>query len=189
MARKRGRKRRFDEMANARAAEVLAKLMTPEIVLPVQLKSEPEDSPEFGLLRTLLVGAVSEFIDSFKPSRSPDQAERRRLNRAVAESWFAGDPGAPIEFETCCALFGMSGDEVRREIARLRERLVVQEAAAHAIAPTAKSRSTVHEIKRRDKPQADEGSEVMGAELAPPFWIPAAEVESGVTEFLSTIGE
>jgi hypothetical protein len=134
MARKRGRKRRFDELANARAAEVLAKLMTPEIVLPVQLKSEPEDLAEFGLLRTLLVGAVSEFIDSFKPSRNADQAQRRRLNREIAESWFAGDPGAPIEFETCCALFGMSGDEVRREIARLRERLSAPSAAVQPVA-------------------------------------------------------
>lgn len=136
MARKRGRKRRFDELANARAAEVLAKLMTPEIVLPVQLKSEPEDLPEFGLLRTLLVGAVSEFIDSFKPSRNPEQAERRRLNREIAESWFAGDLGAPIEFETCCALFGMSIDEMRREIARVRERLMAQAASTKAAPET-----------------------------------------------------
>jgi hypothetical protein len=106
-----------------RAVEALSKLVTPQVMLPVQLKSEPEDLPEFGLLRAVLLNAIVEYVDSFKPSANPDVALRRREARKVAESWFAGDPGAPFEFDLCCAMFGLSADQMREKIRRLMCRL------------------------------------------------------------------
>jgi hypothetical protein len=126
-ARRRGRPRKnaapWDSYAMMRALEALAKLVTPQIVLPVQLKSEPEDLPEYGLLRAVLLSAITEYMDSFKPSPNLEVAQRRREARKVAESWFAGDPGAPIEFELCCAMFGMSADRMREKIRQLTRRL------------------------------------------------------------------
>ncbi len=125
--RRRGRPRRkaaqWDSNAMMRALEALAKLVTPQVMLPVQLRSEPEDLPEFGLLRAVLVNAITEYIDSFKPSPNLEVAQRRREARKVAESWFAGDPGAPIEFELCCSMFGMSADQMREKIRQLTRRL------------------------------------------------------------------
>jgi len=106
-----------------RAIEALSKLVTPQVVLPVQLKSEAEDLPEFGLLRAVLLNAIVEYVDSFKPSPNLEVAQRRREARRVAESWFAGDPGAPIEFELCCTMFGMSVDQMREKIRQLTRRL------------------------------------------------------------------
>ena len=124
---RRGRPRRkaapWDSDAMMRAMEALAKLVTPQVMLPVQLKSEPEDLPEFGLLRAVLLNAVVEYMDSFKPSPSLEVAQRRREARKVAESWFAGDSGAPIEFELCCSMFGMSADQMREKIRQLTHRL------------------------------------------------------------------
>ena len=126
---RRGRPRRkaapWDSEAMMRAMEALAKLVTPQVMLPVQLKSEPEDLPEFGLLRAVLLNAVVEYMDSFKPSPNLEVAQRRREARKVAESWFAGDCGAPIEFELCCSMFGMSADQMREKIGRAscRERV------------------------------------------------------------------
>jgi hypothetical protein len=117
---RRGRPRKkaapWDSDAMIRAMEALAKLVTPQVMLPVQLKSEPEDLPEFGLLRAVLLNAVVEYVDSFKPSPNLEVAQRRREARRVAESWFAGDRGAPIEFELCCSMFGMSADQMREKI-------------------------------------------------------------------------
>lgn len=124
---RRGRPRRkaaqWDSNAMMRALEALSKLVTPQVMLPVQLKSEPEDLPEFGLLRAVLLNAMVEYVDSFKPSPNPEVAQRRREARKVAESWFAGDPGAPIEFELCCSMFGMSADQLREKIRQLTRRL------------------------------------------------------------------
>lgn len=58
----------WDNHATLQALETLARLLTPQIMLPVQLKSEPEDLPEFGLLRAVLLSAVVDYVDSFKPS-------------------------------------------------------------------------------------------------------------------------
>jgi hypothetical protein len=113
----------WDSNAMMRAVEALSKLVTPQVMLPVQLKSEPEDLPEFGLLRAVLLNAVVEYVDSFKPSPRPEVALRRREARKVAESWFAGDPGAPFEFDLCCAMFGVSADQMREKIRRLTCRL------------------------------------------------------------------
>jgi hypothetical protein len=124
---RRGRPRKkaapWDPNAMMRAVEALSKLVTPQVMLPVQLKSEPEDLPEFRLLRAVLLSAMVEYMDSFKPSPNLDVAQRRREARKVAESWFAGDPGAPIEFELCCSMFGMSADEMRAKIRQLTRRL------------------------------------------------------------------
>lgn len=124
---RRGRPRRkasqWDSNAMMRAVEALSKLVTPQVMLPVQLKSEPEDLPEFGLLRAVLLNAIVEYVDSFKPSPNLDVAQRRREARKVAESWFAGDPGAPIEFELCCSMFGVSADQMREKIRQLTRRL------------------------------------------------------------------
>ncbi len=124
---RKGRPRRkaaqWDSNAMMRALEALAKLVTPQVLLPVQLKSEPEDLPEFGLLRAVLLNAITEYIDSFKPSPNLEVAQRRREARKVAESWFAGDSGAPIEFELCCSMFGMSADQMREKIRQLTHRL------------------------------------------------------------------
>ena len=124
---RRGRPRKtatpWDSDAMMRAMEALAKLVTPQVMLPVQLKSEPEDLPEFGLLRAVLLNAVVEYVDSFKPSPNLEVAQRRREARKVAESWFAGDRGAPIEFELCCSMFGMSADQMREKIRQLACRL------------------------------------------------------------------
>jgi hypothetical protein len=106
-----------------RAVEALSRMVTPQVLLPVQLRSEPEDLPEFGLLRAVLLNAVVEYVDSFKPSPTPEVAQRRREARKVAESWFAGDPGAAIEFDLCCAMFGMSADQMRGKIRQLTRRL------------------------------------------------------------------
>ena len=92
-------------------------------MLPVQLKSEPEDLPEFGLLRAVLLSAVVDYVDSFKPSPTPEVAQRRREARRVAESWFAGDSGAPIEFDLCCSMYGVSADQMRAKIKQLTKRL------------------------------------------------------------------
>lgn len=121
--RPRGKAAQWDSNAMMRALEALAKLVTPQVMLPVQLKSEPEDLPEFGLLRAVLLNAIVEYVDSFKPSPNLDVAQRRREARKVAESWFAGDPGAPIEFELCCSMFGMSADQMREKIRQLTRRL------------------------------------------------------------------
>jgi hypothetical protein len=124
---RRGRPRKkaaqWDSNAMMRALETLSKLVTPQVMLPVQLKSEPEDLPEFGLLRAVLLNAIVEYVDSFKPSPNLEVAQRRREARKVAESWFAGDPGAPIEFELCCSMFGMSADQMREKIRQLTRRL------------------------------------------------------------------
>jgi hypothetical protein len=124
---KRGRPRRktapWDSQAMMRAVEALSKLVTPQVMLPTQLKSEPEDLPEFGLLRAVLLSAVVEYVDSFKPSPNLEVAQRRREARQVAESWFAGDPGAAIEFELCCSMFGVSADRMREKIRQLTRRL------------------------------------------------------------------
>jgi hypothetical protein len=124
---RRGRPRKqtatWDNNAMMQALETLARMLTPQVMLPVQLKSEPEDLPEFGLLRAVLLSAVVEYVDSFKPSPNPDVAQRRRESRRVAESWFAGDPGAPIDFELCCAMYGVSADTMRAKIKQLTKRL------------------------------------------------------------------
>jgi hypothetical protein len=126
---KRGRPRRntapWDSDAMMRAVETLSKLVTPQVMLPIQLKSEQEDLPEFGLLRAVLLSAVVDYVDSFKPSPNLDVAQRRREARQVSESWFAGDPGAPIEFELCCSMFGVSADQMREKIRQLTRRLSV----------------------------------------------------------------
>jgi hypothetical protein len=105
------------------AVETLSRMLTPQIMLPVQLKSEPDDLPEFGLLRAVLLSAVVDYVDSFKASANPQVALRRREARKAAESWFAGDPWAPIEFELCCAMFGVSADQMRVKIKLLTKRL------------------------------------------------------------------
>jgi hypothetical protein len=113
----------WDSNAMVRAVEALSRMVTPQVLLPIQLRSEPEDLPEFGLLRTVLLNAVVEYVDSFKPSPNLEVAQRRREARRVAESWFAGDSGAPIEFDLCCAMFGMSADQMREKIRQLTRRL------------------------------------------------------------------
>ncbi len=124
---KRGRPRRqnapWDAQAMMRAIEALSKLVTPQVMLPVQLRSEPEDLPEFELLRAVLLSAVLDYMDSFKPSPNLVVAQRRREAREVAESWFAGDPGAPIDFDLCCSMFGVSADQMREKIRQLTRRL------------------------------------------------------------------
>jgi hypothetical protein len=124
---RKGRTRRkaaaWDSNAMMRAVEALSKLITPQVLLPVQLKSEPEDLPEFGLLRAVLLSAVVEYTDSFKPSPNIEVAQRRREARKIAESWFAGDAGAPLEFDLCCSMFGMSADQMREKIRQLTQRL------------------------------------------------------------------
>jgi len=109
--------------AMQRAIRALSRLVTPQVMLPIQLKSEPEDLPEFGLLRAVLLSAVLEYVDSFKPSPNLEVAQRRREARQVAESWFAGDAGAPIEFDLCCSMFGVSADRMRQKIRLLTRRL------------------------------------------------------------------
>ena len=49
--------------------------------------------------------------------------KRRREARKVAESWFGGDDGAPIEFELCCSMFGISADQMRKKIGQMGRRL------------------------------------------------------------------
>jgi hypothetical protein len=124
---RRGRPRRkavdWNSNAMMRAVEALSKLVTPQVLLPIQLKSEPEDLPEFGLLRAVLISAVVEYVDSFKPSANLEVAQRRREARQTAESWFAGDPGAPFEFDLCCSMFGTSADQMREKIRQLKRRL------------------------------------------------------------------
>jgi hypothetical protein len=124
---RRGRPRKnpgqWDSHTIQRAIQALSRLVTPQVMLPVQLKSEPEDLPEFGLLRAVLLSAVLDYVDSFKPSPNLEVAQRRREARQVAESWFAGDPGAPIEFEVCCSMFGVSADQMRQKIRMLTRRL------------------------------------------------------------------
>jgi hypothetical protein len=142
MGRRRSNRAISEQHELMRAVEALSKMMVPDIILPIQLRGEPEDRPEDQLMRCVLLGALEDFVDSYKPSRTPLQAERRRINREVAESWFAGDPGAPIEFEHCCQLFGMSADEMRQLIARLRARL------AAASRPQAEAAQTLN-----DQPQ------------------------------------
>ena len=44
------------------------------------------------------------------------------INRQIAESWFAGDPGASVDFGQCCELFGVSADVMRGQIDVLRAR-------------------------------------------------------------------
>jgi hypothetical protein len=105
------------------AVETLSRMLTPQVMLPVQLKSEPDDLPEFGLLRAVLLSAVVDYVDSFKPSANPQVALRRREAGKAAESWFAGEPGAPIEFELCCEMFGISADQMRAKIKLLTRRL------------------------------------------------------------------
>jgi hypothetical protein len=123
MGRPRKRATPWDTNAMMQAVETLSRMITPQVMLPVQLKSEPDDLPEFGLLRAVLLSAVMDYVDSFKPSPNQEVAQRRREARKVAESWFAGDPGAPIEFELCCAMFGMSADQMRAKIRLLTKRL------------------------------------------------------------------
>ena len=123
MGRPRKRTTPWDTNAMMQAVETLSKMITPQVMLPVQLKSEPEDLPEFRLLRAVLLSAVMDYVDSFKPSPNSEVAQRRREARKVAESWFAGDPGAPIEFELCCTMFGMSADQMRAKIRLLTKRL------------------------------------------------------------------
>jgi hypothetical protein len=123
MGRPRKRTTPWDTNAMMQAVETLSKMITPQVMLPVQLKSEPEDLPEFRLLRAVLLSAVMDYVDSFKPSPNSEVAQRRREARKVAESWFAGDPGAPIEFELCCTMFGMSADQMRVKIRLLTKRL------------------------------------------------------------------
>jgi hypothetical protein len=123
MGRPRKRATPWDTNAMMQAVETLSKMITPQVMLPVQLKSEPEDLPEFRLLRAVLLSAVMDYVDSFKPSPNSEVAQRRREARKVAESWFAGDPGAPIEFELCCTMFGMSADQMRAKIRLLTKRL------------------------------------------------------------------
>ena len=113
----------WDTNAMMQAVETLSRMLTPQVMLPVQLKSEPDDLPEFGLLRAVLLSAVVDYVDSFKQSANPQVALRRHEAGKAAESWFAGDPGAPIEFEMCCAMFGMSADQMRAKIKLLTERL------------------------------------------------------------------
>jgi hypothetical protein len=112
-----------DTNAMMQAVETLSRMVTPQVMLPVQLKSEPEDLPEFGLLRAVLLSAVVDYVDSFKPSPNPQVVQRRREAGKAAESWFAGDPGAPIEFELCCAMFGMSAGQMRARIKLLTKGL------------------------------------------------------------------
>lgn len=113
----------WDANAMMQAVETLSRMLTPQVMLPVQLKSEPDDLPEFGLLRAVLLSAVVDYVDSFKPSPNPQVALRRREAGKAAESWFAGDPGAPLEFEMCCEMFGMSADQMRAKIKLLTRRL------------------------------------------------------------------
>jgi hypothetical protein len=123
---RRGRPRKpnpWNSNAMMQAVETLSRMLTPQMMLPVQLKSEPEDLPEFGLLRAVVLSAVEEYADSFKPSPNLEVAQRRREARKVAESWFAGDPGAPFEFDLCCAMFGMSADQMRAKVSALTKRL------------------------------------------------------------------
>ena len=67
--------------------------------------------------------AVVDYVDSFKPSANPQVVQRRREAGKAAESWFAGEPGAPLEFELCCAMFGTSADQMRAKIKLLTKRL------------------------------------------------------------------
>jgi hypothetical protein len=113
----------WDANAMMQAVETLSRMLTPQVMLPVQLKSEPDDLPEFGLLRAVLLSAVVDYVDSFKPSANPQVALRRREAGKAAESWFAGEPGAPIEFELCCEMFGISADQMRAKIKLLTRRL------------------------------------------------------------------
>lgn len=123
VGRPRKRAAAWDHHATIQALETLARLLTPQVMLPIQLKSEPEDLPEFGLLRAVLLSAVADYVDSFKPSPTAEVAQRRREARRIAESWFAGDPGAPLEFDLCCSMYGLSADQMRAKIKQLTKRL------------------------------------------------------------------
>ena len=101
----------------------LSRIATPDISLPGQLAEPPPDeTAETRLFRWVLLSALADHLESLEPSRNPIiQKQRERIGRA-ARSWFAGEPGAMITFESCCAAFSMTPAEVRRRIAALTDR-------------------------------------------------------------------
>lgn len=104
-----------------RAAEqAIAAMAQPDLILPAQVGPEPPWSPDIELRMALLRGAIEDFVDSFRECADPATARQRAVNRAIAQRWFNGEPGAPLSFEECCYATGSDPSAVRKKIARLR---------------------------------------------------------------------
>jgi hypothetical protein len=109
--------------ADALVVGIIERMTVPQVVLPSQVQTAPSDeTPETHLLRSLLLSAITEYLESLEPTSNRVDARERARNRQIAESWFAGDPGASIEFATCCRAFGMAPAAMLAKIARLAAR-------------------------------------------------------------------
>ncbi len=102
------------------ASSLLNSLARPFVVLPTQIdRRAPLETGEVKLLRYLLLSAIADIIAAAEAGPAGGE---RRANAAQAWRWMEGYPGAPIDFETACAAFGMSASAIRRRVARLRQR-------------------------------------------------------------------
>jgi len=105
------------------AVNALSRISTPEVVLPGQDRyPRPDESPPTRLRQWILLTAISDFIEGSEPSSDPKIARERRHNRSVVESWIAGDEGALISFDACCAAFSVAPAAMRRKIGMLSVR-------------------------------------------------------------------
>ncbi len=99
------------------ASHLLNSLARPFVILPTQTdRGTAVDSGEVRLLRHILLSAIADIIAAAEAGPAGGE---RRANAAQAWRWIAGYPGAPIDFETACAAFGMSAATIRRHVARL----------------------------------------------------------------------
>ncbi len=99
------------------ASRVLNSLARPFVILPTQVDRHPaDDSGEVKLLRYILLSAIADIAAAVETGPAGGE---RRANAAQAWRWMAGYPGAPIDFETACAAFGMSAAAIRRHVARV----------------------------------------------------------------------
>jgi len=105
------------------AIAALNTIATPDSFVPGQDRNPPADqTPETRLRQWILLSAISDFIEGSEPSSDPKVARERRHIRSVVESWIAGDEGALISFDACCAAFSVAPAAMRRKIGMLSVR-------------------------------------------------------------------
>jgi len=87
-------------------------LFQPHVILPAQLLTPTELTPE----RRLMVAVLNDAVYCLEKYRFPTDARGRRLFRNAKQWLLASDPRWPYSFECICAVLNLDVNAVRRRL-------------------------------------------------------------------------